>query len=127
MTAEKTEPTSISAQQFAQNVADSGLSNSAELISETASTQSGEEQARQLVTAGKITHYRRTPSSNDLHRLADGQLRDPGPARCRWDGTVFKRDIARMKRIVALKVLSRLACAVEISFNDSSEVETHRD
>jgi serine/threonine protein kinase len=112
MTAQSTGLATISGPEFAQNLADSGLSNVAELMSESDTAPSGNERAKQLVAVGKLTRYQadailerrfadlRTGNYEILDRLGAGGM-----------GTVFKARHRRMKRIVALKVLSREAAS----------------
>jgi serine/threonine protein kinase len=98
--------------EFAQNLADCGLLDIPDLPPDAAD---GVEIARALVAAGKLTWYQadaildrkfgdlRIGNYEILDRLGAGGM-----------GTVFKARHRRMKRVVALKVLSREVAATEL-------------
>src|SRR5579871_2356747 len=98
----------VSAAEFAKNLADSGLMDSS--IIDPGSVPDGPAAARQLVAAGKLTGFQanavlgrrfdelRIGNYEVLDRLGAGGM-----------GTVFKARHRRMKRVVALKVLSKAA------------------
>src|SRR5262245_11170791 len=101
-------PKDISAGQFAQNLAESGLFDAADLLPDTGPPADGAAAARKLVDAGKLTGYQaaavrdrrfadlRIGNYEVLDRLGAGGM-----------GTVFKARHRRMKRVVAIKVLSQ--------------------
>ena len=96
----------VSLAEFAQSLAESGLLDPAEVLPQ--SGPEGVAAAQQLVKAGKLTDYQadailgrrfgdlRVGNYDVLDRLGAGGM-----------GTVFKARHRRMKRIVALKVLSK--------------------
>ena len=98
--------------EFAQNLADSGLLDLPDLPADAAD---GAELARTLVSTGKLTMYQaeaildrkfadlRIGNYEILNRLGAGGM-----------GTVFKARHRRMKRVVALKVLSKEVAATEL-------------
>src|SRR5262245_7522723 len=96
--------------EFAQNLAESGLFEATDLLPDSGlvSASDGTEAAQKLVAAGKLTEYQadavlgrrfddlRVGNYEILDRIGAGGM-----------GTVFKARHRRMKRVVALKVLSR--------------------
>jgi serine/threonine-protein kinase len=115
----------VSREEFAQNLAESGLFDAADLLPDTREVD-GASIARELVNAGKLTDYQaaavlsrrfdelRMGNYEILARLGQGGM-----------GTVYKARHRRMKRVVALKVLSK-EVAGEESFarRFQREVET---
>src|SRR5262245_39529873 len=101
-------PKNISVGQFAQNLAESGLFDAADLLPESGPAADGAAAAQKLIDAGKLTAYQadavlgrryadlRIGNYEILDRLGAGGM-----------GTVFKARHRRMKRVVAIKVLSR--------------------
>jgi serine/threonine-protein kinase len=125
MAEQKTTQLPVSHQEFAQNLAGSGLSNVAELLSYI-SNQDGAAAASALVLSGKLTQYQadailerryadlRMGNYEILDRLGAGGM-----------GTVYKARHRRMKRIVALKVLSKeVAASEKFAQRFQREVET---
>jgi serine/threonine protein kinase len=118
----------VSRGQFAQSLAESGLLDAADLLPDSGqlAAPDGAAAARKLVEAGKLTGYQadailgrrftdlRIGNYEILDRLGAGGM-----------GTVFKARHRRMKRVVALKVLSREVAGAE-KFLDrfQREVET---
>jgi serine/threonine protein kinase len=115
----------VSAKQLAQNLADSGLFDVAELLPQIAAAPHGLAAAHQLIAAGMLTTYQadailgrrfgelRIGNSEILDRLGAGGM-----------GTVFKAPHRRMKRVVALKVLSKeLAASGPFADRFQREVE----
>ncbi|HVK11717.1 MAG TPA: serine/threonine-protein kinase [Gemmataceae bacterium] len=102
----------ITRAEFAQNLADCGLLDVPDLPPDA---PDGAEAARALVAAGKLTWYQadaildrkfadlRIGNYEILDRLGAGGM-----------GTVFKARHRRMKRVVALKVLSKEVAATEL-------------
>ncbi len=125
MTGEKLEAPNISRVEFAQSLSESGLFDSAELLPDSAlpGALDGAGAARELIATGKLTAYQadallhrrfadlRMGNYVILDRLGAGGM-----------GTVFKGQHRRMKRVVALKVLSRGAEKFASRFQ--REVET---
>jgi serine/threonine-protein kinase len=122
------EPPKISRREFAQNLADSGLFEVADLLpaGSDSGVPDGAEAAREWVVAGKLTPYQadavlgrrfdelRMGNYEILDRLGAGGM-----------GTVYKARHRRMKRIVALKVLSKeVAGAEKFAQRFQREVET---
>jgi serine/threonine protein kinase len=118
----------ISRREFAQNVADSGLFDSGDLLPESGdfAAEDGAGAARELVAAGKLTPYQadavmgrrfgelRMGNYEILDRLGAGGM-----------GTVFKARHRRMKRVVALKVLSReVSASSQFASRFQREIET---
>jgi serine/threonine-protein kinase len=106
----------VSRGEFAQNLAESGLLDAADLLPDAgpSAAPDGAAAARKLVEAGKLTGYQadavlgrrfgdlRIGNYEILDRLGAGGM-----------GTVFKARHRRMKRVVALKVMSREVAATE--------------
>jgi CheY-like chemotaxis protein/tRNA A-37 threonylcarbamoyl transferase component Bud32 len=121
-------PPNISCQEFAKNLADSGLFDVADVLPDSGQFRApdGVGAARELVEAGKLTSYQaeavlnrrfselRMGNYEILDRLGAGGM-----------GTVFKARHRRMKRIVALKVLSHQGAGSEkFAHRFQREVET---
>ncbi len=106
----------VSRAAFAQSLAESGLIDLADVMpaSDEQAADDGAGAAQELVAAGKLTRYQadallaqrpadlRVGNYEILDRLGSGGM-----------GTVFKARHRRMKRVVALKVLSREASGSE--------------
>jgi serine/threonine-protein kinase len=118
----------VSRAQFAKNLAESGLLDAAILLPDSTPslTPDGAAAARELVNTGHLTPYQadavlggrfadlRMGNYEILDRLGAGGM-----------GTVFKARHRRMKRIVALKLLSREVAASEKFLNRfQREIET---
>jgi CheY-like chemotaxis protein len=106
-----TKPGRLSREEFLTNLCDSGLFTYEQVGGLLDSLADGDALARHLMAAGKLTAYQaeavrerrfselRIGNYEVLDRLGAGGM-----------GTVFKARHRRMKRVVALKVLSRTAC-----------------
>jgi CheY-like chemotaxis protein len=113
----------VSAAAFAQSLSESGLLDAD--VALPGSAPDGETAARRLVEDGKLTGYQadavlgrrfadlRIGNYEVLDRLGAGGM-----------GTVFKARHRRMKRVVALKVLSKAAAAGRMADRFQREVET---
>src|SRR5262245_3201316 len=128
MTKEQTSP-AVTAEEFLQNLDDCGLTGLNSVRPEAAGTPSAANAAvlaQALVDAGKITTYQAAAilerrfadlvmgNYEVLDRLGSGAM-----------GTVFKARHRRMKRIVALKVMSReVARSEEFLSRFQREIET---
>ena len=123
MTTENMIAPAVSRGEFAQNLADSGLLDVPDLPPDATD---GAEVARALVAAGKLTPFQadavlrrrfadlRIGNYEILTRLGAGGM-----------GTVFKARHRRMKRVVALKVLSREVASTDLFVQRfQREVET---
>src|SRR5215471_10899852 len=116
MAVEKAIPTNVSLSEFVKNLVESGLVDSHELVLDPGpdAATDGAAAAAQLVASGKLTRYQadavldrrfadlRIGGYEILDRLGSGGM-----------GTVFKARHRRMKRLVAVKVLSREVAATE--------------
>jgi serine/threonine protein kinase len=106
-------PMQLSQEQFVRNLRDSGLLSQEEIDS-SLSAQSirkdmaGEAVAERLVAAGKLTKFQATAvSDRRFEELVIGNYLVLDRLGAGGMGTVFKARHQRMKRVVALKVLSR--------------------
>src|SRR4051812_31539297 len=115
MSGEKLADPAVSRGEFLQGLAESGaLDAGAALPDSVLFAPDGAEAARQLVATGKLTRFQadavlgrrfadlRVGTYEILDRLGAGGM-----------GTVFKARHRRMKRVVALKVLSREVAAAD--------------
>jgi serine/threonine protein kinase len=126
MAAKITAPPKISRGEFARNLAESGLFEPGDLLPDSGppAVDDGAEAAQELVAAGKLTGFQadailrgrfaelRLGNYEIMDRLGAGGM-----------GTVFKARHRRMKRVVALKLLSR-EVAEKFADRFQREVET---
>src|SRR4051812_5783395 len=121
----------VSAEEFARSLGDSGLLSPAEIkgtmvgLSGTLTGVSGGQLAERLVSTGKLTAFQaqavleqrleelRIGNYEVLERLGAGAM-----------GTVYKARHRRMKRVVAVKVLSRAVAKTDFVDRFQREVET---
>src|SRR5262249_9383646 len=128
MAGEKLASPTVSRGEFGRSLAESGLLDSAELLPGSGSqgAADGLVAAAELVAAGKLTRYQAdavlSRRFGDL-RIGNYEILDRLGAG--GEGTVFKARRRRMKRVVALKVLSREVVGTEqFAHRFQREVET---
>jgi len=114
--------------EFVQNLAESGLFDSADLLPDSGdiAAPDGAKAAQEMVEAGKLTAYQADAVLNRrFNDLRVGNYEIMAKLGAGGMGTVYKARHRRMKRIVALKVLSR-EVATSGTFADrfQREVET---
>jgi serine/threonine protein kinase/CheY-like chemotaxis protein len=103
--------TRLSREEFLRNLRDSGLFSREELEKSAATLSSsgdGEALAQRLITAGKLTAFQVTAvRQRHFEELVIGNYQVLDRLGAGGMGTVFKARHRRMKRVVALKLLSR--------------------
>jgi serine/threonine protein kinase len=119
-------PAKISRGEFVRNLAESGLFEPGDLLpdSDAAATGDGADAARELVAAGKLTGFQADAVlAGRLSELKMGNYEILDRLGAGGMGTVFKARHRRMKRVVALKLLSR-EVAEKFADRFQREVET---
>jgi serine/threonine protein kinase len=121
----------MSAEDFAKKLGDSGLLAPAEIqdamdtLSRGSSTPTGVALAEQLVSAGKLTSFQASAVlERRPHELTIGNYEVIERLGAGAMGTVYKARHRRMKRIVAIKVLSREVAKPAFIQRFQREVET---
>src|SRR4051794_29065099 len=113
----------ISLEEFAHSLSESGLLDASALGLGPASD--GASAARHLVEAGKLTRFQADAVLGRRHgELSIGNYEVLDKLGAGGMGTVFKARHRRMKRVVALKVLSEAAKSGTLADRFQREVET---
>ncbi len=113
-------PATISREEFLQNLTDSGLYSPLEMDSAVNALPwprrgDGTEVAEQLIAAGKLTPFQADAvRERHFQELVIGNYQVLDRLGAGGMGTVYKARHRRMKRVVAIKVLSRSVCQSEI-------------
>jgi serine/threonine-protein kinase len=121
----------MSAEDFARRLSDSGLLSMDEIkgtivaLSANRPTLTGGDLAEQLVSAGKLTSFQaQAVLEQRLEELSIGNYEVLERLGAGAMGTVYKARHRRMKRVVAIKVLSRAVAKPDFVSRFQREVET---
>src|SRR4051812_48913760 len=106
----------VSREQFLQNLGQSGLYSAADVsrMADANDAADGNVLAERLTVAGKLTPFQATALREDRpDELLIGNYEVLAKLGAGGMGTVYKARHRRMKRVVALKVMSRQLCQDE--------------